>query len=476
MKKTIPILFCTFISSFISIALIQAQSVDSVKHQQYMDISRKIIEMALEDRKGYTLLKELCEIGPRLSGSENSLRAIEWAKSTMEKLELDKITLQPVMVPHWVRGDIEKARIIGSDIHLAVAALGGSVNTPANGISAKVLEVKSFQELKEKGAQAAGKIIFFNRPMNAAQINTFAAYGGAVDQRVHGASYAARYGGIGALVRSVTTRYDDVPHVGSMHYVDSVAQVPAAAIGLVSADILSNALKENPNLLVELELSSRTLPDAKSYNVFGEIKGTEKPEEIILIGGHFDSWDKGDGAHDDGAGCIQSLEVLDLFKRLDIKPKRTIRCVFFINEENGTRGARKYAQVADSSQSEIHIAAIETDRGAFTPRGFTVEGDSSMIAYLNQWMPYLHQATIDWIRKGGAGVDVSRLDKCPLKIGYVPDNQRYFDYHHSDNDVFSAVNPREFELGSASMAILAYLISEEFSYSEPISPANEYTH
>jgi len=476
LKKAIPILFWVSISLFIPTVLVYAQSIDSVRHQHYLDISRKMVQTALEDRKGYALLKELCEIGPRLSGSENSLRAMEWAKSTMEQLELEDIVLRPVMVPHWVRGDVEKAAIIGMDTPLAVAALGGSVNTPPDGISAKVLEIKSFDELEDKSDQAVGKIIFFNRPMDATKINTFAAYGGAVDQRVHGASYAAKYGGIGALVRSVTTRYDDVPHVGSMHYADSIEQVPAAAIGLVSADILSNALKENPDLEVKLELSCLTLPDAKSYNVMGEIKGTEKPKEIILISGHFDSWDKGDGAHDDGACCIQSLEVLDLFKRLNIKPKRTIRCVFFINEENGTRGARKYAQAADSSKTEIHVAAIEADRGAFTPRGFAVEGDSSMITYLNQWMPYLRQAKIDWIRKGGSGVDISKLNNCQLKIGYVPDNQRYFDYHHSDNDVFSAVHPREFELGSASMAILVYLLSEEFDFSKPNNTINEYTH
>jgi carboxypeptidase Q len=453
-----------------------SQNTDSLLNRRYMDVASKIAANALTDQKGYEWLRELCDIGPRLSGSENSLKAIQWAKEKMEGIGLDQVTLQPVMVPHWQRGKIESAEIIDSGQPLNISALGGSIATPPEGLVAEVLEVSSFEELESRANEAQGKIIFFNHAMNSGWLNTFEAYEEAVEYRVFGATRAAKSGGVAALIRSVTTRYDDVPHVGVMSYSDSVKKVPTAALSLIAADRLSNALKKNPDLKVKLDLSCRTLPDAESYNVIGEIVGSEKPEEIILVGGHLDSWDKGDGAHDDGAGCIQTLEVLDLLKRLNITPKRTIRCILFINEENGSRGARKYSEVADSSQTEIHIAAIEADMGAFSPRGFAVDSDPSGITYLTQWLPYLNQSGIDWIQKGHSGVDISRIKNCPLKIGYTPDSQRYFDYHHSDNDVFHAVNPREFELGSASIAILAYLLSEEGSQGRTNLINKSYTH
>lgn len=475
MEKLSHILCWIFVFALIMKAG-HSQHSDSSKHQRHMDTAKRIVAAALSDQRGYEWLRELCDIGPRLSGSENSLRAIDWAKLKMEKMGLDRVMLQPVMVPHWERGEIEMAEIVDSQQRLSIAALGGSIATPHEGLTAGVLEVKSFEELESRAGEVRGKIVFFNRPMDPAKLNTFAAYGEAVNYRLHGAIRAANLGGVAALVRSVTTKHDDVPHVGTMFYSDTVKQIPAAAISLVGADMLSDALMKNPQLQVELNLSCQTLPDAKSYNVIGEIRGSEMPEEIILVGGHFDSWDKGHGAHDDGACCIQTLEVLDLFKRMNIKPKRTIRCVFFINEENGSRGAEKYAQVADSSHTGIHIAAIEADRGAFTPRGFTVDSDSSNIAMLYQWLPYLEQSGIDWIKKGYGGVDISKIKNCPLKIGYAPDSQRYFDYHHSDNDVFSAVHPREFELGSASMAILAYLLSEEGGSEDNNLINKSYTH
>lgn len=465
-----------FLAWLLSIQTGRSQSVDSAKHEQYLDIATKIVTAALEDQRGYEMFRELCKIGPRLSGSENSMEAIQWAKNKMLSIGLDRVKLQPVMVPHWVRGDIEKVNIMDAGNELSVAALGGSISTPDDGIEAQVLEVKSFNELKKRAHEAKGKIIFFNRPMDPAKLNTFAAYGGAVDQRVHGAKEAAKYGGIAVLVRSITTKYDDFPHVGTMFYSDTIPKIPAAAVSLIGADTLSHALERNPNLKVNLKLSCQTLPDVKSYNLIGEIIGVVKPEEIILIGGHFDSWDKGHGAHDDGACCIQAIEALELFNRLHIKPKRTIRCVFFINEENGLRGAKKYARLADSTSTELHIAAIESDRGAFSPRGFTVESDANFISHLTSWLPYLRKSGIDWFREGYGGVDISQISSCPLKIGYAPDSQRYFDYHHSDNDLFSAVHPREMELGSASLAILTYLLSEEGGV-QPRKESNEWhTH
>lgn len=211
---------------------------------------------------------------------------------------------------------------------------------------------------------------------------------------------------------------------------------------------------------MRIKLKCKTLPDAQSYNVIGEIKGKEFPDEVIVVGGHIDSWDKGVGAQDDGAGCVQSMEVLDLMKRLNLKPKRTIRCVLFINEENGSRGAEAYGKYADTT-NEKHIAAIESDAGGFTPRGFSVTADSSVLAKIQSWLPILKVCNIEEISEGGSGADVNDIKKVKALIGYHPDSQRYFDYHHSDNDVLEVVNPRELELGSAAIAVLAYLISEE---------------
>jgi hypothetical protein len=451
------ILLLTLLSFiFMSLALI---SHEEIPPRNTEEIATAMISTALSEQWGYNKLRELCGIGPRLSGSENSFRAIEWAKNTMENLGLDRVELQPVMVPHWVRGDTEYAGILG-DRELNVGALGRSIATPPEGITAEVYEVKSFEELRANTELAGGKIIFFNQAMDPTYTNTFKAYEVAVKQRSKGAIEAAKAGGVAALVRSVTTKYDNVPHVGAMNYQEQIKKVPAAAVSLIDADNLSNALKEKPDLKVHLMLKCETLPDVESYNVIGEISGLMYPNEIVLVGGHFDSWDKGDGAHDDGAGCIQALEALYLLKHLGIRPQRTVRCVFFINEENGIRGAKQYAEVADMQNDMHHIAAIESDRGAFTPLGFTVDAEKLYVDYLNNWLDFLKPSGINWIKKGYGGVDIKQLNDCKVLIGFSPDSQRYFDYHHSDNDVFDAVHPREMELGSAAIGILTYLLSE----------------
>ncbi len=438
---------------------------DSLKIIQYKEVAQQIVSSALKERKGYEALKNFCRIGPRLSGSRNSLIAINWAKNKMIELGFDSVWLQPVMVPHWERGTIQKAMIMNSKkfngTELNILALGGSIGTPTEGIAANVIEVKSFAELEKRKDEAKGKIIFFSRAVDQSLLNTFRGYGSAVDQRVYGAIEGAKYGAVGVIVRSVTTKYDNVPHTGVMLYVDSLPGIPGVTVGYEDADLLSEVLKEDPNLQLALQLNCKTLPDAKSYNVIGEIRGSEYPDEIIVVGAHLDSWDVGDGAHDDGAGCMQTIEVVDLFKRLNIKPKRTIRVVLFINEENGSRGAIEYGVYAESSE-QIHLAAIESDRGAFNPVGFNVDTDSTkLIEKIESWLPYLKLAGISWVRKGGSGADISKIINAKLLIGYVPDNQRYFDIHHSSSDVFEEVHPREFELGTAAMAILVYLLSEE---------------
>ncbi|NPV12538.1 MAG: M20/M25/M40 family metallo-hydrolase [Ignavibacteria bacterium] len=428
------------------------------------ELSKKIVRSALIERKGYQWLEELCKIGPRLPGSENSYKAIQWAKQKMEEAGFDSVWLQPVMAPHWVRGNFEEAKILKSkrfkSRKLSITALGGSVGTDKNGITGEIIIVNNFEELKSKSDLVKGRIVFYNRPLDYGEVEPFAGYGGAVNQRSIGAIEAAKYGAIGVIVRSITTKHDNVPHTGVMNYVDSLPKIPAVAIGYQDADFLADAVLNEPDLQVNIKLSCKKLPDVMSYNVIGEIRGNEFPNEIIVVGGHFDSWDKGCGAHDDGAGCVQSMEVLDIFKRLNIKPKRTIRCVLFIDEEQSQTGAKEYAKFSQETNQK-HIAAIEADRGAFTPRGFYADTDSSTLNYLQSFLPYLSLAKIDWIRKGGSGVDVSKIKNTKALFGYVPDSQRYMDVHHSDNDTFDTVHPREFELGSAAMAIMCLLLSEK---------------
>ncbi|HSP87613.1 MAG TPA: M20/M25/M40 family metallo-hydrolase [Ignavibacteriaceae bacterium] len=456
-KKNFNTFLILILLSYSSLNFLQAQD-------KYIEISKEIVNSALKEENGYEWLDELCKFGPRLSGSENSMKAIRWAEEKMKELGFE-VWLQPVMVPHWVRGEKEKAVIVESDFfkerELEILALGRSVGTDEDGITAEVIEIKNFDELVKKQKEVKNKIVFFSRPLNPGTLNTFQGYGDAVDQRSKGAIEAAKYGAVAVLIRSITTKRDNIPHTGSMNeYVDSLPKIPAASLGYLDADFLSEALIKDPSLKINIKLNCKTLPDILSYNVICDLKGSEHPDEIIVVAGHFDSWDAGCGAHDDGGGCIQSLEVLDLFKRLSIKPKRTIRCIFYINEENGVKGGIEYGNYADTSK-EKHIAAIESDRGVYTPVGFTVTSDSLTLLKLQSWNTILENAGIEWIKPGGSGVDISKIKNAKALIGFVPDDQRYFDLHHSANDVFEEVHPREMELGSAAIAILAYLLSEE---------------
>ena len=440
------------------------QANSQTENNTYLELSKKITQTALNDRMGIQYLKDLTDLGHRLTGYPGYFKAVDWSAALLDSLGCDRVWLHSVMAPKWVRGEIEEASFISEDnsnpTTLAIAALGGSIGTPEDGISAEVLEVHSFEELQEKADQAKGKIIFYNRPFDPTVLYSFRGYGGAVRQRTQGAIKAAKVGGIASLVRSVTSLDDNVPHVGVMYYEEETPQVPGAAIGVLDANKLSDALKKDPNLKVRIKLSCESLPEEESYNVIGEIRGQKYPDEVIVVGGHLDAWDKGDGAHDDGTGCVQALETLYLIKKLGLKPNRTIRCVLFADEEQHQSGAKAYGYYA-SYASEKHLAAIESDRGGFTPRGFNVTADSTIIDKMQAWLPYLRNASIDWIRKGGSGPDIARIKNATALIGYVPDGQRYFDYHHSANDVIEAVHPRELELGSAAITILTYLISEE---------------
>ncbi len=432
----------------------------------YQNIANTIIDSALVNQKAYYLLKELTsQIGGRLSGSPQAAAAVEWGRQTLMKTGADRVFLQPVMVPHWVRGQQETAAVVHSGqvgtVPLTITALGGSVATPSGGLTAEVVEVKSLKEAAALGEKARGKIVFYSRPMDRKLRQTFPAYGGAVGQRVAGPSVAAKVGAVAVLVRSMTTRLDDVPHTGTLHYMKGVKRIPAAALSTMDSELLSSLLKKEPHLRVHLDMSPRWLPDVLSYNVIGEIRGSEKPEEIVLLGAHLDSWDLAQGAHDDGAGIVQVIEALRLIKKLGLKPKRTIRGVLYMNEENGLRGGLAYAD-SSAHNGWKHIAAMESDAGGFTPVGVGVSAPDSVIQSIARWSYLLKQINADRISKGGGGADISPLKKFGVPmLGLQVVSHRYFDYHHSALDTFDKVNPRELELGAATMAIMAYVLAME---------------
>tara|TARA_R110002167_G_scaffold210601_1_gene414823 strand:- start:708 stop:2084 length:1377 start_codon:yes stop_codon:yes gene_type:complete len=426
---------------------------------------KKIYDAALTQGKGYDWLNYLSnQIGGRLSGSIQAQQAVNYMKSQLDSLGLDKVWLQPVMVPKWVRGTPEFAYFEttpGITTNVAICALGGSVPTPPTGIKANIIEVDGIEELATLGKDnIQGKIVFFNKPMDPTQINTFSAYSNCVDQRYSGALEASKFGALGVIVRSMNLRLDNFPHTGSMGYGDQSIneRIPAAAISTNAADLLSTSLRLNPEINFYFKQNCKQFEDVESYNVIGEIKGSSKPEEIIVVGGHLDSWDLGDGSHDDGAGCVQSMEVLNLFKKTGYTPKRTIRVVLFMNEENGLRGGTKYAEVAEASK-EKHIFALESDSGGFTPRGFTFDSSDKNFDKIKSWKPLFEPYLVHYFEKGGSGADIGPLKKDGLVLaGLRPDSQRYFDYHHAENDTFEHVNKRELELGSAAMASLIYLV------------------
>ena len=426
---------------------------------------RTIYDLALTQSEAYENLRVLCkDIGHRLSGSEGADSAVVWGQRVLGKLELDTIYLQEITVPHWERGRKEKAYFYnekGKNM-LDVCALGGSISTGMNQfIKGDVLEVKSLDEVNNlPDSLVKGKIIFYNRPMDPKKISTFSAYGSCVDQRYSGAIEAAKKGAIAVIVRSMNVRQDDFPHTGSMAYKEGVDSIPAFAISTNGANYLSENVTKYDNLELNLKSFCKSYPDKISHNVIGEIKGSEFPDEYITVGGHLDSWDMGEGAHDDGAGVVQSIEVLHLLNLMNIKPKHSIRVVLFMNEENGNRGGKHYAERA-AAKNEKHLMALESDRGGFSPRGFSVNGTEKQLNGIKKWVDLFEPYGIHEFKMGFAGVDINPLEDGKIcLIGLSPDSQRYFDHHHSDNDVFEEVNKRELVLGAASMTSLIYLIDK----------------
>ncbi|MCA6481994.1 MAG: M20/M25/M40 family metallo-hydrolase [Chitinophagaceae bacterium] len=426
---------------------------------------KKISDDILRNGKSYELLRQLTkQIGGRLSGSPQFVRAVSWGKFTMEMIGPDKVFLQKCMIPHWVRGGTDSASIIAMNNKpfakkLDVLALGNSIGKGT--ITGSVLAVADFAELEKRKDSAKGKIVFFNKGFDPTNIDPGVSYGQTGIYRRNGASVAAKYGAIGIMIRSLTESYANDPHTGAMAYNDSFPRIPAIAVGPRDADEIWN-LTRRSTLTASMTTNGKFLPDTIGHNVVGELVGTEFPGEFITIGGHLDSWDVNEGAHDDGAGVVQTIEVMRVFKALGYHPKRTIRFVLFANEENGLRGGTQYAIEAEAKK-EKHVFALESDAGGFTPRGFSVSGlQPAQLEKMRSWIKWLQAYGVTEIATGGGGADISPLNRLfatPV-CGLEPDPQRYFDYHHARTDVFENVNKRELLLGAVNMAALIYLVDK----------------
>ena len=419
----------------------------------------------LQNGKAYEWLRQLTKnVGGRLAGSPQFAKAIKWGKQTMDGMGADKVYLQECMVPHWVRGANDKVTIFsgGHKIEgkLDALALGNSLGSGDKGVTAQVLAVNDFDELEKNKDKVKGKIVFYNYYFNQTNIATFLSYEDAGKYRWTGASRAAKYGAVGSMVRSMSESTDNNPHTGGMSYNDSFPKIPAVAIGLQDADRLWEYC-HNYAIKATLVTHGKMLPDTIAHNVIAELKGSEKPDEIITVGGHLDSWDVNEGAHDDGAGVVHTLEVLRALKAMGYTPKHTIRFVLFANEENGSRGAEKYAAVA-KEKNEKHVFGLESDAGGFTPRGFSFAVPAKAWEKLNSWKTLFEPYGGSGFIVGGGGADTEPLQdafKTPV-AELNPDSQRYFDVHHARSDVFENVNRRELLLGAVSMAALIYLIDK----------------
>lgn len=428
---------------------------------------RSVYNEALSNGEAYENLRSLCkDIGARLSGSAEAAMAVEWSKQKMESYGFDSVYLQPIMVPHWERGTKEAGWIRtkkGNLIKVNILALGGSVST--NGVlEGEVIVFNHLDELKASTSKVVkNKIVFINQPMNEQEIQTFKAYGGCYEIRGNGAVEASKLGAKAVIIRSLGMPIDEHPHTGSMHYEEPIDKIPAAALSTKDSELLASILEKEQVWFV-MEMDCKSYEPTPSFNVIGEMRGSSNPEKIITVGGHLDSWDVGEGAHDDGAGVIHSLEALRILKKMNYPHKYTIRVVFFMNEENGNMGGKTYATWV-KERGESHIAAVESDRGGFAPRGFNIDGTDEHLKFLQSIEHEFTEYDLHIFEKGYGGVDIGPLKKEFPEIalfGFVPDSQRYFDFHHAPSDVFENVNKRELELGAAAIACLLYFIDINF--------------
>ncbi len=421
-------------------------------------VAGQLIGAALSEGHAYARLAELTDgIGPRLSGTEGAEAAVQWAKRGFEADGV-KVWLEPVKVPRWVRGE-ERARVLASERFrehpLSILALGGSVGTPAGGVTAEVIEVRSLEEVATLGDKVKGKIVFFNHSMREA-----ADYGKVAGLRTRGASVAAKSGAVGMLVRSLATASLRSPHTGAMRYDEGVPRVPAAAVSVEDAELLHRLLAGGP-VKLELKLGSQNLPDADSFNVVAEVKGREKPQEVVLLGAHLDSWDVGTGAHDDGAGVTMVMEAARLISKLKPAPRRTVRVVLFMNEENGLRGGKAYAE-AHAAELANHVAALEMDAGGGRPLGVSFRTAPGGEELVRPWLRPLEALGAGTLLEGDAGgADISPM--APARVPFVGvrvDSSRYFDVHHSHADTLDKVDPKDLAQSTAALAWVAYVLAE----------------
>ncbi len=435
-----------------------AQTSDSI-------IVKKLADEVMYRSEAYENLRYLCKtIGPRLSGSANAEKAVMATARMLREAGADTVYLQPCTVPHWVRGQKEKGyvKIKGrKKYNLNLCALGNTIGTGSRGVSGEVVEVSSFDALQKLGMQGIkGKLVFFNFPMNPTYFRTSKAYSESGPSRYAAPSAAARYGAIGILVRSLASNLDIYPHTGVANYNDSFPKIPAVAISTIDAEWLHNQLEKNTALTVYFKTDCGMLAPAASFNVIGELRGSRFPAEIITVGGHLDSWDLGEGAHDDGAGCVQSIEVIRSLKASGLHPKRTVRAVMFMNEENGSAGGNKYFEEA-KRKNEKHVFALESDHGGFTPRGFNLVADDARKKKILDWKPLFYNYGVYDFSMSGSGADIDKLNQLGAVLaGSAPDSQRYFDVHHAATDVFESVSKRELDLGAVNMAAFVWLVSE----------------
>jgi carboxypeptidase Q len=424
---------------------------------------KKIADEVMTNSTAYENLRFLCKkIGPRLSGSDNAGRAVLATKKMLIYAGADTVYLQPCMVPHWVRKSKEEGYFIadGKKVPLQLTSLGNSEGTKGQMMGAEVVEVKNMAALHKLGSAVKGKVVFFNIAMNPTYVGTFNAYGEAGIGRRSGAAQAAKYGAIAVLVRSLASNADDYPHTGMTRYNDSFPKIPAVAISTNNANAISKLIIQGKKVQGFFKSDCTMLAPVLSYNVIGEIRGTELPQEIITVGGHLDSWDLAEGAQDDGAGIVQSIEVIRVLKALGAKPKRTIRAVMYMNEENGSGGADAYLENA-KQKKELHIFALESDAGGFTPRGFSLEMSEQKRTKVKTWAPLFYNFGVYEFREGGSGSDIDNLKGIGAALaGLSPDSQRYFDLHHASTDVFESVSKRELDLGAVNMAAFIWLVSE----------------
>jgi hypothetical protein len=435
------------------------QAADGPVSSRYAETARRIIEAATTDPHSLDRLEFLCDrIGNRLSGSASLDRAVAWGFEEMKRAGLENVRAQPVKVPHWVRGEESLLAIAPLERNLPILGLGNSVGTPPQGISAEVLVVSNFDELNALGAaRVRGNIVLFDAP--------FQGYGRTVSYRVMGPSKAASLGAVAVLVRSITPVSLRTPHTGTLLYQAGVPQIPAAAVTIEDAEWMHRLVLRGNTVKVRLKMAAHFEPEVTSANLIGDIPGSEKPDEVVDMGGHIDSWDVGQGAQDDGSGIMVSLEAAALIKRLGLKPRRTIRVVFWVNEENGGAGGRAYrALLGDAVKN--HVAAIEMDDGAEKPLGFGYgEGDrpqpSRAMEVLREIGNLLTPIGANQIQRGGGGSDIEPLMEAGVPgIGQISSGAHYFDWHHTEADTFDKVNPQDFRESVASMAVMSFVLAD----------------